>query len=264
MPTSAYAKARTPIVAGNWKLHMTYGEAVTLSQRIVDRLERAWKSEVEVVMCPPFTALRGVSNVVAFDGSYAKVGAQDCYWEREGAFTGEVSPAMLADLDCAWCIVGHSERRHLFGETSGDVARKAAALQEAGIAPILCVGEDLDVYDRGETVQFVRAQLAESIAGLPAPSGDFAVAYEPVWAIGSGMVPAPEHAQEVAAAVRAQLAEAWGVEAASGVRILYGGSVKPGNVAAFVGCADVDGVLVGGASLDADSFVDLVRTVVDA
>ena len=253
---------RTPLVAGNWKMNTTYGSAVQLAQQVVDRLPRAWKGEVDVLMCPPFTALRGVSNVIAFDKAWAQVGAQNCATEDKGAYTGEVSPVMLADLDCSWCIVGHSERRSLFGETNVDVAAKCTALARNGIAPIVCVGEPVEVYDAGDTIAYVAEQTRESLRdavlkGAP----DLAVAYEPVWAIGTGRVPTPEHVQAVAEAIRAAVAEVRCEKRAASTRILYGGSVKPGNAALFTAMPDVDGVLVGGDSLDAESFVSIVERV---
>lgn len=252
---------RKVLVAGNWKMNKTYGAAVQLAQLIDDRLERGWKSDVEVVLCPPATALRGVSNVVAFDKSYAKVGGQDVSAHDAGAYTGDISAEMLSDLDCSWCIVGHSERRTLHGETSAQVAAKASALVRAGIAPMVCVGEPLDVHEKGETLAYVVAQVRDSLAGVDLSGRDFAVAYEPVWAIGSGKVPTPEYVQAVAEAIRAQLAQTLGQACASRCHVLYGGSVKAGNAALFTACADVDGVLVGGDSLDADRFVDIVKAV---
>jgi triosephosphate isomerase len=256
--------SRKPLIAGNWKMNLSYGEAVQLSQQVVDRLEKGWKAEVDVLMCPPFTALRGVSNVVAFDRSWALVGAQDVSTEDGGAFTGEVSAAQLADLDCAWCIVGHSERRARFGESNELVAAKCDALARAGISPIVCVGEPLDVYEAGDTVAYVAEQTRRSLSGCTLTGVDLAVAYEPVWAIGSGKVPSPEHVQRVAAAIRAAVAEVRCEKRAASVRVLYGGSVKPGNVAAWMACPDVDGVLVGGDSLKAESFVTIVERAVDA
>ena len=255
--------ARKPLVAGNWKMNGTYAEAVRLAQEVCDRLERPWKASVDVLMCPPFTALRGVSNVIAFEHGWAKVGAQDCFWEPAGAFTGAVSIPMLTDLDCAYCIVGHSERRGVFGEGSDVVARKAAALAAAGVTPIVCVGEGRDVYESGRTRAFVSEELAASLAGVDASKSGLVVAYEPVWAIGSGAAATPEHAQAVAEAVRETVGELRPGVGADDVRVLYGGSVKPGNVRMFTGCADVDGVLVGGASLVADDFCAMVRAVAE-
>lgn len=252
---------RKVVVAGNWKMNKTYSAAVQLAQLVDDRLERSWKNSVEIVLCPPATALRGVSNVLAFDKSFAKVGGQDCSPEDAGAFTGDISAPMLADLDCAWCIVGHSERRHGHGETSEQVSAKAAALIRAGIAPIVCVGEPLDVYEAGSTSAYVTEQVRASLAGLDLAGRDFAVAYEPVWAIGSGKVPTPEYVQDVAAQIRAAVAEVAGQDCAKRCYVLYGGSVKAGNAAFFTACADVDGVLVGGDALDADKFIDIVKAV---
>ena len=260
-------QSRLPLIAANWKMHETYSEGVKLAQGVVDRLERSWRRHCDVVMCPPFTVLRGVSNVIAFDKSWAQVGAQDCHWEAEGAYTGEVSIPMLKDLDCTFCIVGHSERRAYFGETDEVVARKTAALLAKGVTPIVCVGEPREVYEAGATVDHVVAQVRGALAGdasqLVGPSG-LVIAYEPVWAIGSGQVPTPEHAQQVAAAIREELARLVGPAAAKASRVLYGGSVKAGNVAAFTSQPDVDGALVGGASLDAESFVDIIKGVLGA
>lgn len=255
------ADGRKVVVAGNWKMNKTYGEAVQLAQLVSDRLKRGWKDEVEVVLCPPATALRGVSNVLAFDKSYAKVGGQDCSAHDSGAYTGDVSAAMLADLDCAWCIVGHSERRAGHGETSEQVAAKCAALIRAGIAPMVCVGEPESVYDAGDTAEYVAEQVRSSLAGLDLAGRDFAVAYEPVWAIGTGKVPTPEVVQGVAAQIRAAVAQTLGQDAARRCSVLYGGSVKSGNAALFCTCDDVDGVLVGGDSLDADKFVAIIEAV---
>ena len=258
------AADRKVLVAGNWKMNETYSGAVKLAQQVIDRLERPWRSKVDVVLCPPFTALRGVSNAIAFDKSYAQVGAQTVSTEENGAFTGQISAAMLKDLDCTWCIVGHSERRTLCGETDADVAAQCSRLAACGISPIVCVGEPLDVYEGGMTVDYVAAQVRASLSGAELTGVDLAVAYEPVWAIGSGKVPTPEHVQAVAQAIRAAVAEVRCEKRAASVRILYGGSVKPGNCAAFVACPDVDGVLVGGDSLDAAKFVDIVERSMDA
>ena len=255
---------RKVLVAGNWKMNETYSEAVKLAQQVVDRLEKRWKSSVDVVVCPPFTALRGVSNVIAFDKSFAQVGGQTVSTEEGGAFTGQISASMLKDLDCTWCIVGHSERRTLCGETDADVAAQCSQLSRCGISPIVCVGEPLDVYEGGETIDYVAAQVRASLSGAVLDGVDLAVAYEPVWAIGSGQVPTPEHVQAVAEAIRAAVADVRCEKRAASVRILYGGSVKPGNCAAFVSCPDVDGVLVGGDSLKAESFIEIVERSMNA
>ncbi|MBR2836012.1 MAG: triose-phosphate isomerase [Coriobacteriales bacterium] len=259
-----YSGKRIPIIAGNWKLHKTYAESVQVAQRIVDLIDREYKDIADIVICPSFTALRGVTNVVAFDHSFVQVGAQDCYWEDEGAFTGEVSVSQIKDLECGWCIIGHSERRELFGETSADVAHKCAALLAHDIKPMLCVGEPLAVYEEDKTIEFVVDELKASLEGVPAQAKGIVIAYEPIWAIGTGLTSSPEHAQKVAAAIRGALKELWGEAAADASRVLYGGSVRPGNVNLFTSCEDIDGVLVGGASLEAESFIDLVKGVFNA
>lgn len=254
--------SRRLLIAGNWKMNKTYRQAVDLTQAIVDSLERDWKSQADVVLCPPFTALRGVSNVIAFAHSWAQVGAQDCSFEDEGAFTGQISVSMLTDLDCVYCIVGHSERRGLLGETSADVAKKVIALEKAQVTPILCVGEQRDVYEAGNTEAFVVEEVRASLEGVAELPAGISIAYEPIWAIGTGLVPAPEHAQRVAQAIRQELHALLGEKIADEARILYGGSVKPGNVKQFVSCPDVDGALIGGASLDADSFCRIVENAI--
>lgn len=254
---------RKLLIAGNWKMNTTYKGAVTLAQQVSDLARGSWRDRADVVMCPPFTALRGVSNVLNFDRSFIATGAQDCSAHPQGARTGQVSVDMLTDLDVRYCIVGHSERRSELGEDDALVASKARALEEAGVTPIVCVGEDLSCYEAGGTLDRVVSQVAGSLAGLTGEAG-LAVAYEPVWAIGTGKVASPEHAQSVARAVREKVAGMLGERAASQLRVLYGGSVRPGNVAAFVGCADIDGVLVGGASLDADDFCAIVENAVEA
>ena len=256
--------ARRPLIAGNWKMNKTYGGAVSLTQDLVDRVERSWKQSADILVCPPYTALRGVSNVIAFDHSFVAVGAQDCSWHEDGAFTGQISISMLKDLDCTYCIVGHSERRTLLGETSEEVARKVCALAAAGVTPIVCVGEDRATYDAGDTVAYVTGQVRDSLAGYEPSSCGLVVAYEPIWAIGSGLVPSPEHAQAVAQAIREEVAALFGDKVARELRVLYGGSVRPANASQFTSGADVDGVLVGGASLDATSFYELAKAIIEA
>ena len=259
------APRRVPMVAGNWKMNPpTYSAAVQLAQLVVDRLKNSWEGKVDVVMFPPFTALRGVSNVISFDKSFAQVGAQDCYTAESGAFTGEVSVNMIKDLDCTWCLVGHSERRSVIGEPDALVREKCAALAAKGVSPMLCVGEPEDVYDAGGTVDYVSAQVRAALSDIELAPADLAVAYEPVWAIGSGRVPTPEHVQKVAEAIRKTVEEVRCPVRAASTRILYGGSVKPGNAAQFAALPDVDGVLVGGDSLDADKFFEIVEKVMNA
>ncbi len=250
---------RTPIIAGNWKMNKTTREAVKLAQQISYEFDKNF-DEVEVVVCPPFIDLRQVCTVFASDRSIVQMGAQDVYWEAEGAYTGAISASMLAELPCQYCIVGHSERRGYFHETDEDIAKKVRCLLEARITPIMCCGEALEVRDAGEALEFVCAQIRAGLGGLSAAElAKCVVAYEPIWAIGTGRAATPEQAEEVCAAIRATLAELAGEEAAEKVRILYGGSMKPANAAGYLGCANIDGGLIGGAALDAKSFGDLAR-----
>ncbi|HIS40375.1 MAG TPA: triose-phosphate isomerase [Candidatus Aphodovivens avistercoris] len=255
--------ARKPLMAGNWKMNNTIAEAVVLTQEIANRLKRAWPDKADVVICPPFVDLKPARTVLEFDKTEVAVGAQDVYWEASGAYTGEISVPMLKEIGCEYCIVGHSERRTLFGETNEDVNRKVAALIAGGIAPIVCVGESLAVRDEGTTLEYVCAQVRAAFAGIEAADAAHAVvAYEPIWAIGTGRTATPEQAEEVCAAIRAELARLFGDEAAEGMRILYGGSMNPGNVEALLAQPDIDGGLVGGASLKAESFIQLVEACV--
>ena len=247
-----------PIIAGNWKMNTTLVEATELAGRMKPGLEAI--DGVEVVVCPPFVALASVGEVLR--GSSIRVGAQDMYHEASGAFTGEVSPAMLASL-CRDVILGHSERRQLFGETDSAVARKVAAARGAGLRPIMCVGERLGEREDGTAEIVVEQQLRVGLGRLPS-QGDLVVAYEPVWAIGTGRAATPEDAEAMMAHIRATLAARYGDEAASAVPLLYGGSVTEENVADFVRQPDVDGALVGGASLKAESFIQLVHNTAQA
>lgn len=250
---------RRPIIAGNWKMNMTPAESVVLSQGISNRYARGW-DKVDVVVCPPAIDLRSVFTVLDFDKSNIDVGAQNVHWEPSGAFTGEISIPMLKDVGCSWCIVGHSERREMFGETDGDVNRKVRALVDAKMCAIVCVGESLSMRDGGDAVQFVCDQVRAALAGLDAQEVAFVtVAYEPIWAIGTGRTATPEQAQEMAAAIRATVAELVGQEAADAMRVLYGGSMKPENADGFLACPDVDGGLIGGAALKAEDFAALVE-----
>ena len=252
--------ARKPMMAGNWKMNNTIAEAVVLAQEISNHYEKEWPERVDVVVCPPYVDLKPVKTVFDFDKAKVSVAAQNVYWEPAGAFTGEVSVPMLKEIGCTHCIVGHSERRELFGETNEDVNRKAKALVAGGIAPIVCVGESLAVRDAGTTDEYVCAQVRAALAGLDAADMAGAViAYEPIWAIGTGRTATPEQAEAVCAAIRATLAELFGGEAAEEMRVLYGGSMNPGNVEALVAQPDIDGGLVGGASLKAESFVQLIE-----
>jgi triosephosphate isomerase len=268
---SAVRTGRRPLIAGNWKMHLTHLEAIGLVQKIVFSLKSAQLEAAEVVVVPPFTALRSVQTLVAGDKLSIGYGAQDVSAQDSGAYTGEVSGAMLSALACTYVVVGHSERRAYHAETDEVVATKVRASLRHGLVPILCVGEGLEVRRAGEHVPHCTTQLdaalegltAEQVAGGPG-GGGIVVAYEPVWAIGTGEVATPEDAQEVCGALRARLAERFGPETAAVVRILYGGSVKAANTAGILAGPDVDGALVGGASLDADEFAQICRTAAEA
>lgn len=251
--------ARIPMMAGNWKMYKTTGEAVALAQKVTN-LVADDTAAVDVVLCTPFTDLKSVANVLEFDRSDVKLGAQDVFWKDEGAYTGEISPVMLKEIGCSFCIVGHSERREMFGETDETVNRKVKALLSHGITPIVCCGESLAVRDAGNTDRHVVSQIIAGLAGLNAGQvASLVLAYEPIWAIGTGHVPTPEAAGAVCSAIRNAVAETFGPEAAEKVRILYGGSVKPENIRLFMPEADIDGALVGGAALQGESFAALVK-----
>lgn len=248
-------RARTPLLAGNWKMHCRIDEALALVDELVRLIDAV--ADREVVVAPPFTAVAAVAQ--RLKGSRVQVAGQDLYWEDKGAFTGEVSGPMLAAAGCSHVIVGHSERRQLFGDSDEWVARKAAAALRADLAPIICVGETLAEREGGTTLAVVERQVRAALADLgPAALRRIVVAYEPVWAIGTGRVATPEQAQEVHRAIRGILAALAGTEIAATVRILYGGSVKPDNIEALMAQADLDGALVGGASLQAADFARIV------
>jgi triosephosphate isomerase (TIM) len=246
---------RTPIIAGNWKLNKTQAEAEALARQIVAGVKQI--KDVEVVLCPPFTALEAVRR--AIHATPVHLGAQDLYWEASGAYTGEVSGPMLADAGCSYVIIGHSERRQFFGETNETVNRKVKAALRAGLRPIMCVGETLPEREAGKVEAVVNEHVRLGLAGLPpADLAKVVVAYEPVWAIGTGKTATPEQAQEVHQLIRRRLTELAGPEVAGTMRIQYGGSVKPDNVKLLMAQPDIDGALVGGASLQPDSFLALV------
>jgi triosephosphate isomerase (TIM) len=253
---------RIPLMAGNWKSNLNHQEAVVLLQKLAwilsDKGHDPRKSEVAVI--PPYTDLRSVQTLVDGDRLEIKYGAQDVSEHDGGAYTGEISAAMLAKLGCTYVVVGHSERRQYHGEDDALVNAKAHRALASDMTPIVCVGEGLEVRQSGEHVAYTLAQLDASLAKLTGEqAAGLVVAYEPVWAIGTGEVATPEDAQEVCAAVRKQVAETWSDDVAASMRILYGGSVKAANVAAIMAQPDVDGALVGGASLEADEFGAICR-----
>jgi triosephosphate isomerase len=252
--------ARRPLISGNWKMHLNHFEAIQTVQKLAYLLGRDDVEAVDVSVHPPFTDLRSVQTLIDADDIPIALGAQHCHWEENGAFTGEVSPAFLAKLNVSYVIVGHSERRELFGETDEMVARKLAAVQALGMTPIVCVGETLDEREAGRTEEKVLGQVEAALAGRSREQvGALVVAYEPIWAIGTGRTATAADAQAVIGAIRAKLAELSGPEAAASVRIQYGGSVKAANIAELMAEPDIDGALVGGASLDPDEFARIVQ-----
>ncbi|MGY1632865.1 triose-phosphate isomerase [Geodermatophilus sp. SYSU D01186] len=262
--TPGRREGRRPLIAGNWKMHLTHLEAIGLVQKLAFSLKEPELEAAEVVVLPPFTALRSVQTLVTGDKLEVGYGAQDLSVHDSGAYTGEVSGAMLAALACQYVVVGHSERRALHGEDDAVVADKVQAALRHGLAPILCVGEGLEVRQAGTHVAHCTAQLDAALEDVTDEQvRTVVIAYEPVWAIGTGEVATPDDAQEVCGALRSRLAERFGPETAAVVRILYGGSVKAANTAGILAGPDVDGALVGGASLDADEFVQICRTAAD-
>ncbi|MFF2020299.1 triose-phosphate isomerase [Streptomyces sp. NPDC058171] len=253
-------QTRTPLMAGNWKMNLNHLEAIAHVQKLAFALADKDYETVEVAVLPPFTDLRSVQTLVDGDKLKIKYGAQDVSAHESGAYTGEISGAMLAKLKCTYVAVGHSERRQYHGETDELCNAKVKAAFKHGLTPILCVGEGLDVRKAGQQVEHTLGQLDGALKDLPAEQAEtIVIAYEPVWAIGTGEVATPEDAQEVCGAIRGRLAELYSKELAEQVRIQYGGSVKSGNVAAIMAQPDVDGALIGGAALDVDEFVKIVR-----
>lgn len=252
--------ARTPLMAGNWKMNLNHLEAIAHVQKLAFALADKDFEAVEVAVLPPFTDLRSVQTLVDGDKLKIKYGAQDISAHDSGAYTGEISGSMLAKLKCSYVAVGHSERRQYHGESDELCNAKVKAAFQHGITPILCVGEGLDVRKAGNQVAHTLAQVDGGLKDVPAGQAEsIVIAYEPVWAIGTGEVATPEDAQEVCGAIRRRLTELYGQDTADKIRIQYGGSVKSGNIAAIMAQPDVDGALVGGAALDADEFVKIVR-----
>ena len=253
------ADVRRPLISGNWKMHLNHFEAIQTVQKLSYLVPKDITDDVDVSVHPPFTDLRSVQTVIAADDLPFALGAQHCYWEDTGAFTGEVSPAFLAKLEVRYVIAGHSERREHFGETDRALALKVPAALEAGLTPILCVGESEDERERGDTERKLRHQVQEGLEKVATDRlPEVVIAYEPIWAIGTGRVATPDQAQEAIAFVRA-LVEDRDKAAGQAVRILYGGSLKPDNAAELLALPDVDGALVGGASLEAASFAEIVE-----
>ncbi|MBC7261735.1 MAG: triose-phosphate isomerase [Chloroflexi bacterium] len=247
---------RTPIIAGNWKMHKTIAEAIALVKEMRQALDEI--EGVEKVLCPPFTALSAVAELIR--GTQIKLGAQDMYWEDQGAFTGAISPLMLKEL-CQYVIIGHSERRQYFGETDEGVNRKVKAALKHGLTPIICVGENLAQNEAGQTEAIVSAQVRAALQGLTAAQvKSLVIAYEPIWAIGTGKPATGMGANTIIGqVVRGTVSSLFGEDAAQAVRIQYGGSVSPENIAEFMTQPEIDGALVGGASLSAAKFVAIAR-----
>ncbi|MBN3039916.1 MAG: triose-phosphate isomerase [Candidatus Omnitrophica bacterium] len=250
---------RKPLIAGNWKMNNTLFQARELINSL--RRELIDFEDADILICPPFTALSDANDLLI--ESNIKLGAQNLYWQEKGAFTGEVSPLMLKDIGCSYVIIGHSERRNIFSETNQDVNRKTKAALSAELTPIICVGEVLDEREAGKTIEVVKKQLEESLADLDEEQIlKSVIAYEPVWAIGTGKTATPQQAQEVHKFIRTWLKDKYCIDVSQQIRILYGGSVKPSNIKDLMSEDDVDGGLVGGASLDSASFVEIVKNSV--
>ena len=254
------ATARTPLISGNWKMHHNHFEAIQTVQKLAYLLHKDDYDHVDVSVHPPFTDIRSVQTVLEADDVPISIGAQHCHFEDKGAFTGEVSPLFLAKLNVDYVIVGHSERREYFFESNEIVNTKVKAVFTHGMTPIMCVGETLEEREAGTTEAKVDNQVRDGLAGVkPDQVASMVIAYEPIWAIGTGKTATSEDAQAVCAMIRAVTAEVAGADAAAAVRIQYGGSVKPANAKELMGMADIDGALVGGASLDPDEFAKIVQ-----
>ena len=251
---------RKPLISGNWKMQLNHFEAIQLTQKLSYALSADDFDKVDVSIHPPFTDIRSVQTVIEADKLRLILGAQNCHWEEKGAFTGEVSPAMLEKMNVAYVIVGHSERRQFFGETDEQVNNKAKAVLKHGMTPIICVGETLDERDAEVAEDKVSGQVRAALGGIkPEQVATLVVAYEPIWAIGTGRTASADDAQAICALVRQTVADVAGSEAAANVRVQYGGSVKPTNIAELMAQTDIDGALVGGASLEADDFARIAK-----
>ncbi len=251
---------RKPLISGNWKMNLNHLEAIQVVQKLSYRLEPADYDAVDVSVHPPFTSLRSIQTLLEADKIPIALGAQNCFYEESGAYTGEISAPMLAKLNVSYCIVGHSERREVLGESDDDVRKKLEAVWAAGMTPILCVGETDEEREAGGTEDKVTGQVRSALSGVDAQRvAGMVVAYEPIWAIGTGKTATPEDAQSTIGLIRKIVEELHGEDAAQSVRIQYGGSVKSGNIAEIMAEPDVDGALVGGASLDPDEFARIVQ-----
>lgn len=247
---------RIPVIAGNWKLYKTTHEALDLINSLIPLVKET--KGVDVIVAPVFTVLQSVGQAIS--GANIKLSAQDCFWEEEGAFTGEIAPRMLLDAGCTHVIIGHSERRQYFGETDETVNKKARAAIAAGLTVLFCVGETLDERESNSTLDILRKQVTEGLRGISEKElGKVVIAYEPVWAIGTGKTATDDQAQDAHSFIRGMVAGLYGQEAADSMRILYGGSVKPENIKGLMAQEDIDGALVGGASLKADSFAAIAN-----
>lgn len=246
---------RKPMIAGNWKMHMTIAEAEEFISQFTQLVKDV--NDVDMLICSPFTSLAHISAKTK--NSQVKVGAQNVFWENKGAFTGEISPLMLVDAGCSHVIIGHSERRHIMNETDDMINRKLKSALEAGLMPVLCVGEQLEERQQNRAREVVQKQLAADLKDLDIKSDGLIIAYEPVWAIGTGVNASKDDAQEMIGFIRSLLGKLYNSAIADSIRILYGGSVKPENIAGFMAQDDVDGALVGGASLNAENFARIVR-----
>lgn len=245
--------SRTPLIAGNWKMYHDIGETKDFLDSF---LSKVGETSAEIVICPPFTSLLLVAEKIK--GSHIKLGSQNMHWEEEGAFTGEISPKMLKTVPCDYVIIGHSERRQYFTESDETVNKKAKSALKHGLIPIICVGESLSQKEAGTTMDWVLSQVENALAGVSLEDvKNLVFAYEPIWAIGTGKTASSVDAQEVISAMRQKISDIYGSEASDTVRILYGGSVKPGNIRELMGQADIDGALVGGASLNPESFYNI-------
>lgn len=246
---------RTPLIAGNWKMNKTIADATLTASSL---LQMIGNNEVEVVLVPPFTSLHAVYDIIR--GTEVRLGAQDVFWEESGAYTGEISPHMLIDIGCSYVIVGHSERREYFGETNASVNKKILASLKNGLIPILCIGEKIEEREKGKTFDVLENELREGLRGLtPEQIKKLVIAYEPIWAIGTGKTAKPEEANESHLFIRNWIKDNFGKECSENIRIIYGGSVTPENIDSLMAQSEIDGVLVGGASLKAEGFARIVN-----